>query len=86
MQENHMVVGAAQEYERQTRDVTSEDFEAAQAELEYGDYWMEHLPSELAAQAEAIALAVGNKVDDATLARMARYFIQLAKEQIVYGD
>jgi hypothetical protein len=83
MSENSMVVGATAEYERRNPEVTQADYKNALDEIINGDWCGDNLPGKLGDQFSAMAEAVRTKADDAKLARMARYMVQLATEHIV---
>ncbi len=80
MRENSMVVGATAEYERQNPELTPERLaalrEAALEDVSKPQWWEE--PKALSTQLAAIAEAVQTGADDAKLARMARYMVEVA--------
>jgi len=79
MRENRMVVGNA----NHDAEITQADRDNAMDELLYGDWLADHMPAKLAQQIAGIAEAMSVGMDDAHLARQARYLVQLAVDEIL---
>jgi len=79
MIENHQVMHNA----NHDAEITQADRDDAMDELLYGDWLADHMPAKLAQHISDIAEAMSVGMDDAHLARQARYLVQLAVDEIL---
>lgn len=79
--ENQMVIGATAEYERRNVEIGKRERSDMVMDALCDGYWDDYLPTkDLREQAEYLCLAVDLKQDDAAIARLARHFVEMAKE------
>lgn len=79
--ENSMVVGATDEYERRFPEVSEREQRDKAMDALCDGFWDDHMPTkEMREQMEHICLAVDLDQSDESIARLTRYFVELAAQ------